>query len=432
MGPAQLQRLLAACAIVGLTGCGGGESGGNILVPPVGPPTAAGCVRGTETLTVVLGNAQSAPPGASLSAPPTARLACESHASRGTMMPLVGANVVWNASGQGLVDGVPSTTKQTDADGLTSVGWKLAPGFASQSITASHAVRPQDVSVVFTVSVTATTTTATTCQDAGGTDHGAVTVTAVDEAWTAAGSPHHGGTIRLDNNARLFIEAGAVICLSEIAGRVEAYGSEQAPIRFFGTSMPASPSLRHVRAENAMKVGSIGSPAIMIVDSTFRWTTARDPLACAQVVVAGFGGPQRTLVSGYGSQDCAALHVRSYDYYGYPGIVEARVVDSVSDGILIDSSSDSVSFANCEVSSSGRHGIVVPLMSGGNSATVSAMACNLFGNVGDAINNQSSLTVSAGGNWWGDPAGPAGAAGDGVFGNVDAGNPSATPLGLGY
>jgi len=428
-------RALATATAVMATACGGGgnSSPGN-NPSPAPQATPAGCVSGSETLTIVSGNGQTAPPGSLLPEPATLRLICESFANRGTTIPVAGATVQWQTN-SGLVDGTSSTTKQTDSSGTSSVAWTLASNFGAQDIQAFH-LTPwgHQRNVAFTAVTATTTTTATTCQDAGGTDHGALTVTAVDVAWTAAGSPHRGGTIRLDNNARLSIEAGAVICLAEIAGPVTAEGSAQAPVRLFGTSMPISPRLSHVLVENAMKVGSVTSPAQYITESTLRWTSARDPLACAQVAASVL---ERVRISGYGSQDCAALHLVATEagWYDPYATVSARIVDSVGDGVLVAGSvGGGFSFTNCEVSSSGRHGIVVPVPASAPifPFSVSATGCNLFGNRGDAIHNPSSITVNASGNWWGDPAGPLGANGDGTSGSVDASNPRSTLLSLGW
>lgn len=349
-------------------------------------------------------------------------------------MPVINATVRWDAY-RGLVDGISSKAMQTDSSGTTSVYWTLAPSFGTQGIHAVHeAPWGNFANAYFNAVVETTTSTATTCQDAGGTDHGELTVSAVDVAWTAAGSPHRGGTIRLDSDARLSIEAGAVICMSEIAGPVKAEGTPQAPVRFFGTSMPDSPWLSYVLVENAMKVGSVNSPALNITDSTLRWTSARDPLVCAQVAASNV---DRVHISGYGSPECAALHLVAADYgwYGKMSWVSARIVDSVGDGVVVSESTGDYSLFNCEVVSSGRHGIAVQAPAGTPTGpiTVSASGCNLFGNGGDAINNQSaSIKVEASGNWWGDPAGPFGPNGDGTSGNVDVGSPSPVPLSLSW
>lgn len=420
------RRVLSTVVAVMAGACGGSDYTSNPWSPQATP---AGCVSGSETLTIVAGNGQTAAPGSQLPEPATVRLTCESFENRGTTIPVVGATVQWWPS-SGRVNGASSTTTQTDSSGTTSVAWTLAANFAPKGMHVNHVTpRRRDVYVTFDAVTATTATTATTCQDAGGTDHGALSVSAVDVAWTAAGSPHRGGTIRLDNDARLSIEAGAVVCLAEIAGAVTAEGTAQVPIRFFGTSMPISPSLSHVVVENATKVGSVASPAQSITDSTFRWTAARDPLVCAQVIASVLYHVQ---ISGYGSQECAALHLVATEpgWYDPYATVAARIADSVGDGVLVEGSWGTFSFQDCEVSSSGRHGIVVPGPPG--QSLVSVARCNLFGNRGDAINNQSTIKVDASGNWWGDPTGPFGPNGDGTSGNVDAGAPSAAPLSLGW
>lgn len=423
-------RALSTAVTVMATACGGGD---NYHSSPGPQATSAGCVSGTETLTIVAGNGQTAAPGSLLPEAATVRLTCESFANRGTTIPMVGAAVQWWPY-YSLVDGISSKTTQTDSSGTTSVAWTLAYNFAPKGIYVNHVTpRAPEAHVTFNAVTVTTTTTATTCQDAGGTDHGALTVSAVDVAWTAAGSPHRGGTIRLDNNARLSIEAGAVICLAEIAGAVTAEGTAQAPVGFFGTSMPVAPQLSHALVENAMKVGSVTSPAWSITDSTLRWTSARDPLACAQVAASALN---RVQISGYGSQECAALHLVSTEpgWYDPYATVAAKIVDSVGDGVFVAGSWGTFSFNDCEVSSSGRHGIVVPVPARApiDPFIVSVARCNLFGNHGDAISNQSTVKVQASGNWWGDPAGPFGPNGNRTSGDVDAGSPSQAPWSLAW
>jgi hypothetical protein len=444
-------HLLALCVMAGLAGCGGGDAPAPapVFTPPPPPPppppataTPGGCVAGTETLRIVSGNRQSAAPGSELAERPTVRLSCESFANRGTTMPMAGEAIQWWVGSRGRIDGSPSNlTLQTDSGGNTSVTWTLGTNFYDQHLGAYYSVPNRSSSVDFQASVTPTTTSATRCQDAGGIDHGATTVVAADQAWRAADSPHRGGTIRLDNEAWLSVEAGAVVCLSEIDGPVVAHGRAQAPIRFFGTSLPKAPELSHVRAENALKVGSLASPALRISDSTFTRTSALDPAACAQVAV-GPGGASlsRSVISGYGSADCAALHVMSEPsltspgYYDETVYINARVLNSARDAIFIADRMQRTTFNDCEVSGSGRHGVVVPppAATGGVVPAVWVRGCNLFGNGGDAISNSSTLTVDARSNWWGDAAGPAGPNGDGVSGVVDASQPLAAAAPLGY
>jgi hypothetical protein len=437
--------LLLASVVAGLAGCGGGNNPAPRQPPPPAAATPAGCVAGSEALGVVSGDGQAGSPGAPLAERATVRLACESFANRGTVMPLAGETIQWQAD-RGLVDGAPAAIRQTDSDGLTSVSWTLATAFHPQNLVVSHvAASNRTVSATVKATVVATTTTATDCQDPGGTDHGAMTVTAADQAWTAAGSPHRGGGIRLDSGAVLSIEAGAVVCLGQISGTLIADGTAQAPIRLYGTSLPTATVLRHVHAQNVLQVGSVTGPARVIEDSSFTWTAARDPLACAQVVI-GPGGAwvQRSVFSAYGSQVCAALRVDAAQpsprncgfYYCYDEqvLINARVLNSVGDAVVIDDRLQAVFFEACEVSSSGRHGIVVPPLgvAAGAPPAVAAQDCNLFGNGGDAIENRSSLRIDATRNWWGDPAGPTGANCDAVAGNVDAGFRRSAPLDLVY
>jgi len=59
--------------------------------------------------------------------------------------------------------------------------------------------------------------------------------------------------------------------------------------------------------------------------------------------------------------------------------------------------------------------------------------CNIVGNAGVGIRNDNPfVALAAQGNWWGDAGGAAGPTGDGVSGDVDVSNPSATSMTLGY
>jgi hypothetical protein len=427
----RMNRAATSIVLVTLFGCGGSDT------PPASPPppTATGCVAGTERITKISGDGQTAAPAALLPERPTVRVTCESSANRGTTMPMTGAAVQWQVWTRGLVDGATNVQKQLDADGTTSVAWTLPNGFGAQAVRVTVAGVSPPLLAEFNAAVTATTTTAQSCQDAGGTDHGAVTVIVADAAWTAADSPHRGGTIMLDNAAVLSIEAGAVVCVTAIdklgdTGAVIAEGTASAPIRFFGTALRVADVLSHVRAENVPSVGSAH-----IEDSTFRWTVPRDPLMCAQIVVSGSASGaeatlRRSLIAGYGSPDCAALRVTSPQYAWGADSAEfsVRVADSVGDAVLVDPGSW-VDFTACEVSGSGRHGIVV---GASTDSYVGVTGCNLFDNDGDAVVNQTTVSVRARGNWWGDVTGPGGPNGDRVSGLVDTANPLAAPVTLDY
>jgi hypothetical protein len=263
---------------------------------------------------------------------------------------------------------------------------------------------------------------------------------AADTVWAAAGSPHHGGMIMLDNAAVLSIEAGAVVCVAAIdklgdTGAVIAEGTASAPIRFFGTALRIADVLTHVRAENVPSVGS-ARPASRIEDSTFRWTVSRDPALCAQIIVGDSASGaeatlRRTHIEGYGSAGCAALRlIRTQNFwdYGYGPEFSVRVVGSVGDAVSVEPDTW-VNFTACELSGSGRHGIFVRAST---DSYVGITSCNLFANAGDAVVNQATNYVGARRTWWGDVAGPGGPNGDRVSGLVDASDPLAAPVTLGY
>jgi hypothetical protein len=434
----RMTRIANTIVLVTLVGCGGGTSPAG-PPPPSERPTAAGCVAGTERISKISGDGQTGAPAAQLSEQPAARLTCESFANRGTTMPMAGAPVQWQVLTGGRVDGATTVQKQLDADGTTSVVWTLPNGFGAQAVSVTLAGFNPPLRAQFSATVAASTPTAQSCGAAGGTDHGAATVIAADAAWTAAGSPHRGGTILLDNAAILSIEAGAVVCVAAIdrlgdSGTVLAEGSAQAPIRFFGTALRVADVLAHVRAENVPSVGS-ARPATRIEDSTFRWTVSRDSFMCAQIVVSGSSSGaeatlRRTHIEGYGSAGCAALRlIETQNFWGYSSPeFSVRVVGSVADAVSVEPGTW-VDFTACEVSASGRHGIVV---GASTNSFVGVTGCNLFDNAGDAIVNQTTARISARRNWWGDPAGPGGPGGDGVSGLVDTSDPLAAPGTLGY
>jgi hypothetical protein len=434
-----VNRAASTIVLVTLISCGGGGTS-----TPPGQQTAAGCVAGSERIAKIAGDGQTAAPGTLLPERPAVRVTCESFANRGTTMPMAGAAVQWQVLTRGSVDGATTVPKQLDADGITSVAWTLPNGFGAQAVRVALVAPNPPLGVEFDAAVAASTTTAQSCQDAGGTEHGASIVIAADAAWTAADSPHRGGTITLDNGAVLSIEAGSVVCVAAIdrlndTGTLVAHGSGDKPIRFFGTALRIADDLRHVRAENVPTVGS-SRPASRIEDSTFRWSEERNPLMCAQIVVGGSDLDagvtlRRTLIERYGSSDCAALRVihESCCWWDYgPTSVDLRIVGSVGDAVSVLPGA-ALFFTNCEVSGSGRHGIVVS--ASGDPVTESAVVihgCNLFGNDGKAVINEATASIDAQGNWWGDAAGSSGPNADGVSGVVDVAHPLAAPATLSF
>ena len=102
---------------------------------------------------------------------------------------------------------------------------------------------------------------------------------------------------------------------------------------------------------------------------------------------------------------------------GLGSVVEDIVViSSPTHGIEV--AADSVQIRQCDVTLSSEDGIHVTEGSG-----VVVSECDLSKNGGDGVANEETDTVTARGNWWGDPSGPLGAEGDGVQGAVDHSQP---------
>lgn len=435
--------LAAICAATAMVGCGGGSE-----APATGSPvrTAQGCVAGTERLDIASGDGQTGAPGEVLAQRPTVRLSCENFDTRGNTLMLSGADIDWydHSGPANLVDGEAKVTRQSTADGTSMIVWTLGQAHGT---TLRIEARHQSLTATFSATTPSTTTTALHCNDPGGTYHGAVLNLSSASAWSAAGSPHRGGTVNL-NSGSLSIEAGAVICVENIAagagnlGWVSAVGTAKTPVRFIGTALRAGGELAHVIGDNMPAVGATDHPLFALTDSSFGWSRARDPAMCAQVVLGGYeGGSAATLrrvsIEKYGSADCAALalfHPESVWDYG-PVPIEVRVQSSIGDGVAVTQSrnpAELAGFTNCEVSASGRHGIVVADLATGKAPKVEVSGCNLFGNDGNAIENLSIASVQAVGNWWGDPAGPQGPKGDGTSGAVDASGALTGARVLGY
>lgn len=84
-------------------------------------------------------------------------------------------------------------------------------------------------------------------------------------------------------------------------------------------------------------------------------------------------------------------------------------------GVSIRARFRSANVDSCTVIGSGKDGVSVDPAT---ATPLSITHCNLESNAGLGIGNYSNITVDARDNWWGDPAGPFGAAGDGVSNKV--------------
>lgn len=94
----------------------------------------------------------------------------------------------------------------------------------------------------------------------------------------------------------------------------------------------------------------------------------------------------------------------------YTTMESTRVRGSAGDGVLVGLPTAQI--LSCDVRGSAGHGVRLI-----NAGTVND--CNLADNAGDGMHNESTATVDAEDNWWGDAMGPTGTSGDGVSGPVD-------------
>lgn len=278
--------------------------------------------------------------------------------------------------------------------------------------------------------------------------------------WRASDGPHRvRESIHVDS---LVVEAGALVCADPDAAIwlsgssvLTAVGSPAAPIVFTGenatrpwmgirpqegSSPSGSVELAHVRIDNAHY--GIWTAGARIEDSLFR-RLRQDGIRVSGSVV-------RTHVDSAciaGTDSCSALSVASPLRGGVLSIEEVvirhsggigvlvgyaddvtmhrvRIEGSAGVGVLVEwfpaSSTPKLTASECDVSDGHEDGFLVRY-----SGDVTISQCNIRDNVGTGVRNDPPDAwstpippVEAQDNWWGDPAGPHGPAGDGVDGEV--------------
>jgi len=296
------------------------------------------------------------------------------------------------------------------------------------------------------------------CAAGTGTDHGS-RIIASSETWRLSGSPHHGTNVEVRDGAVLTIEPGVTACVHQLivrdTGRLVAEGTALQPIAFsianrnpgqwnamvlLATSTsPSGPSLlKHAALEGALFVVDDDYPVSIQDSRFFQFDATVNPCPTFSIQTRSLRGRPaasevlRTVFDGYGCPGNPAVLLSIGEQpAGCPMQFQSRVLRSPGVGIQIASAGSvpTVALVGCEVAASGEHGVVL----GASVAAGETIAgCNFSGNAGNAVENQSLTSVSARGNWWGDPAGPAGPSGDGVSANVDASAPLAAAVVLGY
>jgi hypothetical protein len=275
---------------------------------------------------------------------------------------------------------------------------------------------------------------------ASGTDHtGAITAS---ETWHRGDGPHHvtgALTVGDDPDATLTIEAGTRVCFAPGAsitmvgsavprpgggfepargGALVALGAEDATITFTA----ADPTARWGGITiSQLAGGSLLSHAVVEYATT--GVVAEGPIDIENTVIRQITGIG--VVYGYYNVegriadtvvDSAGLD-GSHALYMEGGTLERTVIrGSGGAGLVVAARYARVRVSGCGVYGNKGDGILVTFRT---ESTVPINDCNLEGNGGPGVRNDSEIEVDARRNWWGDPAGPHGPAGDGVAGPVD-------------
>jgi hypothetical protein len=448
-------RVVAVAVLIALSGtsaagCGSGGTSGTTGGANPPPPTDP-CAGGTVSFSVVSGDSQVGTVGTALANRVVAQLNCTP--TSGSSFALTQASVTWSVvTGGGSIAGDGST----GLTGQAGASWTLGTTVGTQTARVAYGTT--------TLTFTATgqpVPAVDVCEASGGTTLPDTMIT-TPTTWDLAHSPYRVTYLEVRDAGVLTIEAGVTVCAHQVTirdtGRLVVNGTSGSPVTFTPsnratmgsqgmvflatTFSPSAPSeLHHVRVENALAVAVSDDYPVTITGSWFGKTTGYG--GCSEFAVTSTslrGTPafpttiSSTVFDGMGcagSSPAVAIHVVEPSLSG-PMQLGARVIHSAEDGIAIGTASPatpSVLIHDCEVTGSGRHGIYVGT---GGEPEATITGCNLFDNVGNGVQNDATTAVVATGNWWGSPAGPAGAGGDGVGGNVDAGGPLGAPVVLSY
>ena len=241
----------------------------------------------------------------------------------------------------------------------------------------------------------------------GGTDQPIVVPPEV--SWTTQKGQYE----LLPSFGTLTVGAGAEFIGSGSFTSIEAVGTVEKPVRlsarFIGGLVQVRDSgalvLEHVRLQmegGRLEALGAGDQRLSDVDIELASVTLGAPGARVERVSLDRGG---LVLQGIGS---AAEDVRI----------------SRSPGHGIEIAADSVVIRRCVVTASLEDGIHVTEGTG-----IVIESCDLEGNAGAGVANEGTGTVTARGNWWGDPAGALGPNGDGVVGMVDHSEPRSAPTG---
>jgi hypothetical protein len=414
---------LIVSVILGVTawGCGSDGSGPGDGDPP------------NYQLSLVSGNNQTGTPGSALAQ----SLVIKYVAPNGTAAPATA--VTW--SGAGIATSSTTTSAST---GTSSNQWTIPAGAVPGTPVTVTATISGETPVTFTASVTAPPAGA--CSGTGGTIHtNHVTAT---ETWSLAASPHRvNARVEVQNGATLTVEPGAVLCflmpaqvgdpnggLNVVNGSLQAIGTSAAPIQFIRAST-ANPQfvwngLQFAAGTTSHLDHAIVEYTLVLVHGTLLSDSTTFSNTTTIFIQPASTGTQITRARV--EQHPQAGNFAAVSIFGATNTVFSGRVHSPSWWGIEVVDVVNLTIQDCEVANNGNAGIHVLSQFAQTNVTISG--CNIFNNTGQGVQNGGSgnATVMAQGNWWGDPAGPAGPNGDGVSANVDASNPLGALVVLNY
>jgi hypothetical protein len=223
----------------------------------------------------------------------------------------------------------------------------------------------------------------------------------------------------------LYLEPGASVTFQSVhtfsGGRILARGTAEAPVTIRGTGdaglrlsgFPGDSSfITHARLFG-IRLGSDEAHPLVLDNVTADSTSVELRSPGSRISSSTFERGPPPGIAGFGVSGPPFAPVPAIVVLGAPRtrLDNTRVSASVRVGIQIEASD--VAVTGCKVRMSALDGIRVLA-----SAAAVQIHCNLELNGGAGVSNLGTAVVSATDNWWGDPAGPTGANGDGVSGPV--------------
>jgi hypothetical protein len=281
------------------------------------------------------------------------------------------------------------------------------------------------------------------CAERGTSHSGAITASAT---WAPEDGPHHvSGTITIGSPtqpATLTILPGAVVCLAASAAITTSFGTPGqntgGVLLAAGTATAPITFTANVRAEpwDGITISELNPPgkshvSHAVVEHASQGITGRGPIDIEHAVIRHITGT--AIVFWYYNAGSRIAHTRvdsagrngEAAIYMEGGLLEATVITGSSGaGLLVNARLADVRIIACDVLRNAGDGIVVL------DRTVRVVRindCNLEHNAGLGVRNHSQVVADATRNWWGDPEGPTGPAGDGVSARVDYSGFRTTP-----